>query len=206
MTPSTWALVPIRSFSGGKRRLATHLDDAQRAGLGEAMARRILRVLLAHPGLAGVAVVSADASVRAWAEAAGATAFNEPGAGLNVALGEVARKLQRAGATSLLVVPADVPGLDAADVSALLDAPQSVVLVAAARDGGTNALKLTPPTLMPFCFGRQSAAAYRATAIARGWSLHEPRLPKLSIDVDVADDLLTLPAELRALLREAVPV
>lgn len=202
MNTQTWALVPIRSFSGGKRRLSSRLDASQRASLGEAMARRILHTLLDHPGLAGVAVVSADPLVRAWAVAQGATAFNEPGAGLNVALGEAARKLQREGAASLLVVPADVPHLSAGDLAALVDSSQDVTLVAASRDGGTNALKLTPPTLMPFCFGRHSAAAYRSVAIARGLSLCEPELASLSTDIDVVDDLATLPPELLALFHD----
>jgi 2-phospho-L-lactate guanylyltransferase (CobY/MobA/RfbA family) len=57
------ALVPVRSISGAKNRLASRLDEAQREQLALAMLEDMLAALGACPTLDRVVVVSADAGL-----------------------------------------------------------------------------------------------------------------------------------------------
>ena len=199
MNACTWAIVPIRSFASGKRRLASVLNPDQRAHLCVAMALRVVRTLRAHPGLADVAVVSPDAAVRAWSAQHASVVLDETGHGLNAALDHAARALQRLGASSLLIIPADVPALTTADVSALLDASEDVVIAPAARDGGTNALRLSLPPRLAFQFGAESAAVHLAAARSAGASVNLLPLRSLARDIDVIEDLVELSSELTAI-------
>src|SRR5690606_15870994 len=79
--------------------------------------------------------------------------------GLSGAIAHAAQALKARGLQGMLVVPTDVPNIDVAAVERLLDAhapPRAVTLVAAARDGGTNALLCSPPDVIPNCFGHNS--------------------------------------------------
>jgi coenzyme F420-0:L-glutamate ligase/coenzyme F420-1:gamma-L-glutamate ligase len=63
------------------------------------------------------------------------------------------------------------------------------VVIAAARDGGTNALLLSPPDAIAFRFGPGSAARHEAAARASGKSVERLLLPHLSRDLDRPEDL-----------------
>lgn len=204
MNAQTWALVPIRSFASAKRRLSSRLDPDQRTRLCVAMALRVIRTLRAHPGLAGVAVVSPDPAVRAWAAQLASAVLDETGTGLNAALDHAARALQRLGANCLLIVPADVPALTTADVNSMLDARADVVIVPAARDGGTNALRLTLPLRLAFQFGADSAATHLAAARRADASVSLLPLRSLARDIDVVEDLANLTGELSAIFERQV--
>ena len=53
---------------------------------------------------------------------------------------------------------ADLPYLAAADIAALIEAGRtSDVVIAEAKDGGTNALLLRPPTVLQFAFATGAA-------------------------------------------------
>jgi 2-phospho-L-lactate guanylyltransferase len=103
------------------------------------------------------------------------------------------------GATSAFVVPGDVPLIECADIAELLAAHEHVTLVPDSDGEGTNCIVVSPPTRLPFHFGR--ASFERHARVARELGI-EPRLAAnlhLSLDIDTPDDL-------RALLgREGAP-
>jgi 2-phospho-L-lactate guanylyltransferase len=112
-----------------------------------------------------------------------------PGLDLNQNLGRAAAELAH-GADTLLVVPADVPCIAPGDVEALLAAHRGgVTLVAARRDGGTNALALTPPDAIPFLFGPQSARRHLEAARQRGIRAASHGLEAFACDIDTPEDL-----------------
>ncbi len=191
---TTWALVPLKAFARSKQRLDGHLDSEQRAALVQGMAASVIAALLAQARIAGVAVVSADASVRHWAAARGALAIDEPGSGLNDALSTGARVLHELGATRLLVVPADLPHIEAADLAMLMTdpAPTLVTVVRAMRDGGTNALLLPLPLPFALCFGHDSAARHHAAAMQVGQPARLIGLRSFDHDIDLPEDLRRL--------------
>jgi len=185
--------VPVKALRHSKSRLRPVLSDGQRHALVMAMLEDVVGLLAAVPAVTTTAVVSPDAEVLAFARKLGAQPIHEPPRprGLNAALTFASNALSEQGASGLLVLPVDVPLATTADVRAILnriDAKPSIVLCPS-RSGGTNALALRPPGLIPFRFGHRSSAAHQREARARGLLLEVLPLPSLTLDIDRPNDL-----------------
>jgi 2-phospho-L-lactate guanylyltransferase len=199
---STYAAVPVKDLLGTKSRLAPLLDPGSRAGLTLYMMKHVVSVLgVAGIPLENLCIVSPDRLVLETAAEAGAVPLAQQTSGLNPALEEARGWATSRGASSLLVLPADLPLLRAADVEEVLAAGEDtpVILAPDAARTGTNALLLQPPDAIPFLFGTSSRQAHAEAARGRGAGLRELSLPKLSFDIDTVDDLskLEVPEELR---------
>ena len=197
MESSTWIVIPVRSLADGKRRLAPVLGPEERAGLVRRMFLRTLEAALeAGPP---VLVVSPDPAVLTLARDRGATGLEEPRpVELNHALELSAREAATRGATALLVVSADLPHLEAADLRAMLPPPptapsapaDAVVRIAPDEAGiGTNALYVRPPDLLAFEYGETSCRRHVEQARARGARVERVERPGLRFDLDTPDDL-----------------
>jgi 2-phospho-L-lactate/phosphoenolpyruvate guanylyltransferase len=203
------ALVPVRSLSGAKTRLGEPLDAEERTELIRAMLRHTVHEARAAAGLDYVMVVSMDGELLEEARAMGASSFLQDRDGLNQGL-EEARRAIGAGATALMVLPVDLPGVSAAALETLVTAAESarrtapdhpaVVVVPDRHGTGTNALLLVPPDAIPFRFGEGSRAAHAAAARSAGASYVELTGP-LDFDLDTPADLLE--ADMRGLDHEA---
>jgi 2-phospho-L-lactate/phosphoenolpyruvate guanylyltransferase len=188
------ALIPVKPLDAAKTRLAAVLDARQRRDLALAMLADVLAALAGSPCVTGVTVVSRDGAALALAGAYGAGILPDSTPDLNAALAHGAHMLAANGATALLVLPADLPLLAPADIALLADnlGPAPSAVLAPARDGGTNALVVSPPTALPFLFGPGSLAAHLTAARERGVITRLLRSRGLELDVDVPDDLLEL--------------
>ena len=193
MENSTWIVIPVRSLTDGKRRLAPVLEPDERAGLVRRMFLRTLEAAIeAGPP---VLVVSPDPAALNLARDRGATGLEETRpVELNHALELAAREAAARGATSLLVVSADLPDLEAADLRAMLPpstAPaDAVARIAPDAEGiGTNALFVRPPDLLAFEFGETSCRRHVEQARARGARVERVERPGLRFDLDTPDDL-----------------
>lgn len=188
----TLGLVPIRPRPGAKSRLAPFLDAAERAGLAHAMARDVLAALTAAPSIDRVVVLAGGEGAPEAAREFGCRVLHDsPGLDLNANLDRAAATLAADGADTLLVVPADVPCIGAQDVSALLAAHRSgVTIVPAARDGGTNALVTSPPGVIGFAFGPDSARRHLGAARRCGvaWT-SIATLDAFARDIDTPEDV-----------------
>ncbi len=200
--PATWALVPVKSFTRGKSRLAPALSDDARAAFARRLFDHVLDTLAAVPGLAGVLVATDDEAVAAAARAHGAAArLDAPGAApprladvIDAGLADLAAR----GAGAALVLMADLPRLGVADVEALVAALATHDVVAVRADDGchTNALGLRPPDRLRTAFGRpDSFAAHVAAAAAAGLSLAILDNPRIAFDVDAPADHARLLAQ-----------
>jgi len=189
--PQTWALVPVKAFAMAKTRLEPVLSRTECAALAEHMTRDVLRALTTTPGLTGTAVLGSEPGLAQLAGATGCRVFvQDPVHNLCAALSEAARQLAASGARNLLIVPADLPTLSAADVQGLLDAHEAgVTLCPAIRDGGTNALLLTPPTAIRPLFGPDSAVRHAAAAREGGVPVARRELAAFARDIDTPADL-----------------
>lgn len=195
---SLYAVVPVKDLAGAKSRLGPVLDLEGRATLTLTMMRNVLSALR-EAGLERAYVVSPDPDVLDAAESASAVPLRQKGRGMNQALEEAREKAVADGATSLLVLPADLPLLRAPDVEAVVEtgAEGEGKLVAVAPDAagkGTNALLLSPPDALPFLFGPDSFAAHVEAARQRGVEARVVERPNLGFDLDTADDLRRLAA------------
>jgi 2-phospho-L-lactate guanylyltransferase len=172
------AVVPMKSMELAKTRLSGVLDAAGRHALARQMLDHVLATLR-EAGLDSVHVASAD----------------EGTGDLNTDVTAAARRVQEEGAQELLLVMADLPYLAAPDIAAMIEAGRtSDVVIAEAKDGGTNALLLRPPTVLKFAFAtsRPSAAFHADHARNVGIEPAIVRRPGLARDIDTPDDLQSL--------------
>ena len=188
---TAWALLPIKPFASAKSRLEGLLTRPECARLAEEMARDVLRALCSAPEISGIAILSMEPRLAALAEVANARLYAEqPGEDYRAALGRVAADLAAHGARHLLVLPADLPTLSSGDVRQLLEGHRAGVTVCpAAVDGGTNGLLLSPPTIIPFLYGPDSAQRHLAAAVAAGVAARTADLRAFARDVDSPDDV-----------------
>jgi 2-phospho-L-lactate guanylyltransferase len=191
---SVFAVVPVKDLLGTKSRLEPILNPGARAGLTLYMMGRVVSALK-EAGVENVCVVSPDRVVLGEARERGAEPLLQESLGLNPALEEGRRWAVDRGASSLLVLPADLPLLDAGDVGAVLEGAGKEGSVVISPDGfhaGTNALLLRPPDALPFAFGPGSYEAHLRSARERGLEVRVRERPHLSFDLDTVEDLARL--------------
>ena len=185
------AIIPVKSLSEAKSRLATHLTLHQRENLVLDMLHHVLQALLESNMLEQVSVVSSDQRVLRQAQAWGAQAVVEVMPGHNAALHAAALQELAAGTGALLTIAADLPLLHPSDIRVLV--AQSAlypVVLASSRDGtGTNAILVRPPLAIPYLFGENSLQRYQQAA--RQWQRDSTIYHSigLSLDIDTIDDL-----------------
>jgi len=186
-----YTVVPVKDLRGTKSRLAPVLDPAARAGLTLYMMGRVVSRVL-EAGVDAVAVVSPDPIVLDEARKRGATPLVQESRGLNPALEEGRTWATKNGASALLVLPADLPLIEAEDVRAVLAEAAGGAPVIISPDGartGTNALLLRPPDALPFLFGPDSFEAHLRAAYDRDAGVRVCENQHLSFDLDTAGDL-----------------
>lgn len=190
--PSTWALVPVKAFARAKTRLEGCLTREESAQLAAQMLLDVLRSLCATPLISGITLFGNEPQLAALTAGSGAQLLPEPDncSDYRIALGAAAAKLAAQGVRHLLVLPADLPTLSAADITQLLEGHSGgISLCPAARDGGTNALLLSPPTAIPFLYGPDSAKRHMDAACAIGIAARSVELPGFARDIDTPDDV-----------------
>ena len=190
-----WVVVPVKPFALAKRRLSSVLDDSARARLARAMVVDLLETLTRCTRVSGVVVVTREKAMADIAARHGAQLLPEAEPGLSKSIYQAARHLAAQGASSLLMLPTDVPLVTSQDIDQLIArhgwAP-AVTLVSDGEGWGTNAIAVSPPDLMPFRFGRRSFEAHKAAGLALGARVQVLRCPGLALDVDTPEDLRRL--------------
>lgn len=192
---AAWAVVPVKSLACAKSRLAPLLTPQQRRALNVELLRRILQVLSRVELLDGVLVVSSDDSVLSLAEEGGAVGLREQEAGLNQALAQATDWVRGRGGSAVLILPVDLPLLQAEDVREILLIGKTepvVVISPCRRNDGTNALLVRPPGLIEYSFGLGSFALHSRQAEQKGAALCVYRSPRLGLDLDLPEDVYLL--------------
>jgi 2-phospho-L-lactate guanylyltransferase len=193
------AVVPIRSLSGGKTRLAGVLSPEARAALTRRMLRGVVAAALASGGVKTVAVVSPDPAaleLAASLDPAVVPLRQSPEApGLNPAIAEGVGFVARQGASAALILFGDLPLLNGDDVRHLLRRDAPVVLAPDRHGTGTNALMLrlgTGPddgSDFVFHFGPGSYAKHVDEAHRLGLDVATSLSTGTALDLDTPDDL-----------------
>jgi len=185
------ALIPVKSLSTAKSRLAASLSQHQREKLVLDMFHHVLDVLLASELFEKVSVVSSDLHVLENAFLWGAQGILEEHHGHNQALHDAAQKELLEGATGLLTISADLPLLTTREIRCFYrQSLQNDVVLAPSRDGtGTNAIVVHPPLAVPYVFGPGSLQ--RFIDAAKQKHLHYSKFHSLglALDIDTIDDL-----------------
>jgi len=180
-------LVPVKSFTEAKLRLAPALPPLARAELALAMASHVLAAARPLP----TAVVCDDTDVAAWARQERALVIWEPERGLNRAVEAGVERLRGAGARRVIVAHGDLPL--AAGLAWVARFP-GVTVVPDRESNGTNVICVPADAAFTFSYGPGSFARHTAEALRRGLPLRVVREHGLAHDVDTPADLIAAPA------------
>lgn len=204
-----WAAVPVKTLSESKTRLKSLLDANQREQLQLALVQGLLETLASSTEVQHTIVVTSDQQVARLARSSGAEVLPEPQPssaqtdhkdpatatepGLNAAAQSAAEYAANCGATSLLVLPGDLPLITTADVAELYERAERhahAVVVTPDRHGlGTNAMVSRPPGAISFAFGPGSCEEHLTRAAQAGAQAIRYVSETLALDLDTPDDV-----------------
>jgi 2-phospho-L-lactate guanylyltransferase len=198
-------LLPVKNLANAKQRLAQVLDQQARTELAQAMLSDVMETLAAYAGN-GVSLATSDPFAVAMAGQYGFEIIrDESNLSETDAIEMATRVCESRGVESTLVIPGDIPLIEAADIRAIYDSsPQTgSVLVPSADKRGTNAVLRKPAALFPLRFGNDSFMPHLAAAISTNKSCVVLSLPRIALDIDTPEDLRELaqaPGEKRSQL------
>jgi 2-phospho-L-lactate guanylyltransferase len=188
------AIIPVKTLSEAKSRLAPHLTQQQRETLALDMLRHVVQTLCASQEFELVTVVSPDVRVLEKARIWGARASFEERSGHNPALHMAALRELAEGAGALLTISGDLPLLTSDDIDVMVErSTRFDVVLAPSLDGtGTNAMLARPPLAVPYLFGVNSLEKHLRAARRRGLSSNLYASRGLSLDIDTIEDVQEL--------------
>ncbi len=192
---TVFAIVPVKNLEETKSRLSPFLTPKEREMLTLTMLDHVLATLREVDVVEQFGVVSPSPRALFVAEEAKATALLQESRGLNNALEEGRNWAISEGASSLLVLPADLPYLSVFDVQMLatISRDERVAVISPDEaDEGTNALLMRPGDAMPFAFGPGSYEIHQRTAKKHGLEVEIYKQASVSHDVDTLEDLQAL--------------
>ncbi len=187
-------LVPVKNLANAKQRLAHALEQSSRTELAQAMLADVLDAL-AESAVDEVSVVTSDPFTMGIADHYRFAVIPDDSNISETSAIEMAIQVcESRGIRSTLVIPADIPLIEAADIRAIYtSAPANgTVLVPSADQRGTNAVLRRPASLFPLRFGNDSFMPHLVAAIATRTSCVVLSLPRIALDIDTPEDLQQL--------------
>ena len=189
------AVIAVRGGAEAKSRCGGLLSPADRETLTSIMLEDMLTAIARCEEVSETWVVTPTPRLARLAASHGARVVrqDEP-AGLNAAFEMAAAAVRdRAPYDAMMLMPGDLPGLDANDLAAAaLLARTHALVLAPTHDGGTGLLGLSAGVTMTPEFGPDSFERHAALAAGRRHSLAILTATSLGQDVDRPDDLLRL--------------
>lgn len=184
------AAIPVKALADAKSRLAPHLTSAARQDLVLCLLRNTIAAIKASEAVERIALVTPEPHL---AEALGVDLVPDAG-GLNESLGRAVQWALSLGSSRLLIVPGDLPRITSDAVHDLIttDPPLYGVAIVPTTDGGTGALLLTPPNIIPPAFGPDSFVRHLTLAHLQGVRAEQVEAAAFSFDLDTPEDLARL--------------
>jgi len=196
----TVAIVPVKKFENSKTRLSAALTLDERMTLSSLMLSSTLEVLTCT-SLAQVVVVSSDRRAQNLTVKHGAKfLYEEKENGVNSAVAIADRYcIEEEGADATIVVPEDLPLLDAMDIAMVCDLAKEqencIVICPSIRFDGTNLLLRKPPSAMKTHYDNDSYEMHFTTAKELGVTVKIFFSKRLMSDVDTIGDIKQLAKE-----------
>ena len=189
-----FALLPVKAPAEAKQRLSGLLNREQREALARAMFEEVLATLCTVDGLDRIVVVTSDAAIAQQARRCGAGVFEErEQLGHSHSADAASKRAMALGATSVILLPIDVPLMRKEEIEMLIAAASHGVVIVPSADGtGTNALVRTPPDAIESRFGPGSFRAHVDQAQARRVPVKVLRPAGLLFDIDTPQDIAEL--------------
>lgn len=200
MMMKTFAIVPVKKFENAKARLSPVLRPDERVRLSSLMLAHTLKVLAAVPSLQQIVVVSSDRRAGEIAEKHSAKFLREEKeSDVNSAVMLADSYSARASADATIVIPQDLPLLDAADISMACELAEKedrcVVITPSLRYDGTNLLLRKPPEVMKTLYDSDSYESHVRTATELGIPVKMFFSKRVMSDVDTPEDARQLAKE-----------
>ncbi len=190
-----FAILPVKSPQNAKQRLKGFLAVEQREALARILYRQTLAALCQAEGIDQVVVATSDVEVAEYARCSGAIVFEEnEQVSHSVSADAACLRAMEMGASTVLLVPIDVPTVTPADFTQLAAAASrpGLIVVPSSDGTGTNALARTPPDCIQSRFGPGSFRAHLDQALSKGVPADVLRLPGLMFDIDTPEDVAEL--------------
>ncbi len=188
-----WAIVPVKPLRRGKSRLASMLTEDQRTLLNRFLLEHVLTILKEVTEIDHTLVVSRDpAALALTREMGGRTVLEDGAPQFNTAIKRATIVAQAQGAHAVLILPADLPLIQPADIRLLLKSgtkPPVVVLAPDRRKDGTNGLLVNPAGIIEYGYGPGSFHRHSERAIESGARLKIINSPNIALDLDLPEDL-----------------
>lgn len=196
----TFAIVPVKTFENAKTRLSPTLSAADRVQLSSLMLDDTLSVLRGVQSLQQVVVVSADRRAEEIAARYSAKfLYEEKENGVNSAVALADNYSMDLGADATVVIPQDLPLLDAVDVAMACELAESedrcIVICPSLRYDGTNLLIRRPPSAIKTYYDSDSYETHIKAAGSLGIPVKLFLSKKLMYDIDTAEDARQLAKE-----------
>ncbi|CAI2931851.1 2-phospho-L-lactate guanylyltransferase [Aminobacter niigataensis] len=189
-------LIPVRSLEGGKQRLAGVLTADERRLLVEAMLMDVIAAARSCDHVSRVVVVTDDDAAANFSRYHGALALLGSGSsGYCRSVDLAVCHLRESDHRPIIVVPADVPMVAAAELSTVAAAialPGPIALVEAEPDGGTNCIGLSASAAINFQFGPSSFRLHVDSIRRSGQTSVQLHLAGLAFDIDWPEQIVDL--------------
>ncbi|MGE6742972.1 2-phospho-L-lactate guanylyltransferase [Allorhizobium pseudoryzae] len=191
-----FAVVPAKRLDLAKGRLSPPFSPGFRRGLAKAMLHDVLAALRSCSNVSRIILVTSDPELEVIGHGHGAVSCSvDADAGYSAAAAAGCKEAERLGGEQALIVPGDLPRLDARSLDRLAGLARITdkALVVPSRDGqGTNALLVRPATWRQFCFGPESYRRHLACAAEAGIEIATADEPRIALDIDQPCDLRDL--------------
>jgi 2-phospho-L-lactate guanylyltransferase len=188
-----WAIVPVKPLRRGKSRLASMLTEDQRTRLNRYLLEHVLTILKEVTEIDHTLVVSRDpAALALTREMGGRTVLEDGTPQFNTAIKRATIVAKAQGAHAVLVLPADLPLIQPADIRLLLKnglKPPVVVIAPDKRKDGTNGLLVNPAGIIEYGYGPGSFHCHSERAVESGARLKVIYSPNIALDLDLPEDL-----------------
>ncbi len=189
-----WAIIPVKPLAESKTRLAHLLTANERADLMRRFFQNALLRLNCVPEIGRILVISSDEMVVALAQQHGAVTIVEREIrGLNTAVAQAAHYAHTHNASSILILPADLPFMQTADIERMIEVVgqkygRVLAICGDDQQDGTNALLLSPPIPFTFHYGQGSFQQHLQEAAHLGYAARILTIPGLQFDLDTEAD------------------
>lgn len=182
-------VIPVRSFAGGKSRLAGAFGEgaagaAEHAAFVRSLADRAADAAVPHPTV----VVTSAPEVVAWAAERNLAVIDDRGS-LDIAAADGRAWAAEQGLARIVIVHADLPDITSLDAVTGDGGARVAAIVPCHRDDGTPVLSVPVAAPFAFSYGPGSFARHVDAARAAGLDVRVVRNPRLAFDIDGLDDL-----------------
>src|SRR5215204_1994307 len=169
----TFAIVPVKRFENAKTRLSPILDMDDRILLSSLMLEDTVKTLSSVRSLTQVVIVSADKRAEEMAAKHGVNfLWEEKEKGVNAAVALAESYCIREAAEATVVIPQDLPLLDAIEVSTACQLAENqskcIVICPSLRYDGTNMLLRKPPSVIATFYDTDSYNMHVKAALKLG--------------------------------------